>query len=300
MAGITFKPAKRSTARARIFLFGPSGFGKSISSLLIARGLTSGYERILMVDTESGRGEACVHKKIGQEVIGDFFCHRLTPPFTVQKYLEVLVEAEKSKQFDVIIFDSISHAWAGKGGLLERKEDVAKASKNPDQRAAWAPITAEYQELVEAIIQTNLHVILTARSKTAWDYEADEKGKLKPKIVGLAPVMRDGFQYEAGIILFMGGKGVALALKDDTQLLPAEEPFTPTTDTGKLIVGWYAENQDAAKASSMYGLKAGGYHKCPTCDGLMELKDTDQVGDVTVNVYRCKSNPSHIYREKEA
>ena len=50
----------------------------------------------------------------------------------------------------------------------------------------------------------------------------------------------------------------------------------------------------------MYGLKAGGYHKCPTCDGLMELKDTDQVGDVTVNVYRCKSNPSHIYREKEA
>jgi hypothetical protein len=300
MAGITFKQAQRSTARARIFLFGPSGFGKSISSLLIARGLTTGWEKILLVDTESGRGEACVHKKIGNEVIGDFFCYRLAPPFTVQKYLEVLVEAEKSKQFDVIIFDSISHAWAGKGGLLEKKEDVAKASKNPDQRAAWAPITAEYQELVEAILQTNLHAIMTARSKTAWDYEADDKGKLKPKIVGLAPVMRDGFQYEAGIILFMGGKGVSLALKDDTQLLPADEPFTPTIDTGKLIAGWYAENQDAAKASSMYGLKAEGYHKCPQCDGLMEMVDTEDVARLKVNIYRCKTNPSHVHREKGA
>ena len=297
---LKFEKAKRSTAKARIFLFGPSGFGKSISSLLIGRGMTTGYDRVLLVDTEHGRGEACVHKKIGSEMIGDFFAYQLQPPFTVQKYLEVLVEAEKSGQFDVVIFDSISHAWAGKGGLLDLKEEVSKSNKNPDKRSDWAPVTADYQELVEAILQANMHVIMTARSKTAWDYEADEKGKLKPKIVGLAPVMRDGFQFENGIILFMGDKGVSLALKDDTQLLPTDEPFVPTVDTGKLIAGWYNENEEAAKGSSLYGLKANGYHKCPNCDGLMELKDTDEVGGINVNIYRCKNNPSHVLREKAA
>lgn len=295
---IQFQKAQRSTARARIFVFGPSGFGKSISSLLIARGMTTGYERILLVDTEHGRGEACVHKVIGEEQIGDFFAYRLTPPFSVQKYLEVLIEAEKSGQFDVIIFDSISHAWAGKGGLLDMKEEISKTNKNPDRRSDWAPITAEYQELVEAILQTNLHVIMTARSKTAWDYDADEKGKLKPKIVGLAPVMRDGFQFENGEIIFMAERGVALTLKDDTMLLPTEEPWIPTVDTGKLIAGWYNENKEAAEGSKLYGLKAQGYKKCPKCEGLMELKDSEMVGDFKVNVFRCKTNPAHMHREK--
>lgn len=293
-----FKKAQRSTARARIFVFGPSGFGKSISSLLIARGLTTGYERILMVDTEHGRGEACVHKVIGEELIGDFYAHRLTPPFTVHKYLEVLIEAEKSKQFDVIIFDSISHSWAGKGGLLEQKDNFSKVNKNPDKRSDWEPITKEYQELVEAILQTNLHVIMTARSKTAWDYEANEKGKLQPKIVGLAPVMRDGFQFENGVILFMAEKGVALTLKDDTMNLPTEDPWIPTVDTGKLIAAWYNENNGAGESSGLYGLKATDFKKCPHCAGLMELKDTDIIEDIKVNIFRCKNNPAHQLREK--
>jgi len=293
-----FELAERSTARARIFIFGPSGNGKSVSGLLIGRGLTTDYGRILQVDTEHGRGGSCTGKRVGSESIGKFYCKRLGKPFTVQKYLEVLVEAEKSKKFDVIIFDSISHVWAGKGGLLERKDEFAKVNKNNDQRSDWAPITAEYQELVEAILQTNLHVIFTARSKTAWATEENDKGKLALKVVGLAPVMRDGFQYENSQILFMAEKGVAVNLKDDTDLLPKDEPFVPTIDTGKLIASWYAENEGTVKDSGLYGLKAEGYRKCDKCNGLMELSGTDEVGDLTVNIYRCKNNPSHVKREK--
>lgn len=293
-----FRKAKRSTAKARIFIFGSSGNGKTVSGLFIARGLTSSYERILLVDTEHGRGEACVHKTIGSETIGDFYAHQLSPPFTVEKYLEILVEADKSKLFDVVIFDSISHVWAGKGGLLEQKDQVAKTNKNPDRRSDWEPITREYQELVEAILQTDMHVIMTARSKTAWDYEADEKGKLRPKVVGLAPVMRDGFQFENGLILYMAERGVALTLKDDTNYLPVEEPWTPSVDTGRLIASWYDENLEAAKESSLYGLKATDFKKCPTCGGLMELKDTDLVEEIKVNIFRCKNNPLHVCREK--
>ncbi len=289
-----FKKATRSTARARIFIFGPSGLGKSGSALVIAKGITDSYERILQVDTEHGRGEALVHKTIGEERIGDFYCQRLQKPFTVQKYLDILVEAEKSGQFDAIIFDSVTHLWEN---LLDMKDEVSKTNRNPDARSDWAPVTAEYKEFVEAILQSDLHIIMTCRSRTAWDYKTDEKGKLKPVIIGLGPNMKDGFQYESGIILFMADKGVAVNLKDDTDLLPTE-PFIPTVATGKLIQSWYQENEEAAKASGLYGLKAHGYKNCPKCNGLMEVLDTDEVGGILVNIYRCKLNHTHTLREK--
>ncbi len=44
----------------------------------------------------------------------------INPPYTIDKYVKA-IEAAQAAGYDILIADSISHAWAGEGGLLDKK-----------------------------------------------------------------------------------------------------------------------------------------------------------------------------------
>ena len=176
---MAFKKAVRQRVKARIGLCGPAGSGKSMSAIRLAFGIVGPNGRIAVLDTENESASLYAH-------LGDYDVDVIKPPFTVDKYINGIREAER-QNYDLIIIDSLSHAWAGTGGILELV-DAKTGAANGNKFAGWREATPKHNSLVDAMLQTSMHVIATMRSKTEYILVEDEKGKKVPKKVGMAPV----------------------------------------------------------------------------------------------------------------
>lgn len=218
-----FQQAKRQQAFLKMALTGPSGSGKTMSALLMASGLG---KKIAVLDSENG--SASLYSSAV-----DFDTAPLSPPFTTEKYIQAIQFAEKNG-YDVLIIDSLTHAWSGPGGLLEQKEQMD--SRGGNSFANWAKITPKHNALMSAILHSKVHVIATMRSKQ--DYVlADKNGKQVPQKVGLAPQQREGAEYEFTTVLDIAMNHEAESSKDRTGLFDGKL-FKITKETGTAIKNW--------------------------------------------------------------
>jgi hypothetical protein len=225
-----FRPATRKQAKIKMGIAGPSGSGKTLSALLIAGGLVGGkWEKVGIVDTENGSADLYANTTVGPTKIGAYQVLTMKPPYTADKYT-MAIELAEAAELEVLIIDSITHSWAGQGGLLDKQG--ALADKTGNSFAAWRKITPEYNLLVDSILQSGLHVIVTMRSKTEYNIEGGKVHKL-----GMAPIVREGFEYELSLVLDIGQNHQATVSKDRTGLFDAKV-FVPTADTGKTIKAW--------------------------------------------------------------
>ena len=229
-----FQKAERKKARLRLALSGPAGSGKTYSALLIAQGLGG---RIALIDTEHESGSLYAD-------LCEFDTASLTPPYTPEKYKNAIQAAEQAG-YSVLIIDSFSHAWAGEGGLLDMHDKAAAAMRSGNSFTAWREITPQHNALVEAVLGARLHVIATLRTKTAYDLVDDGNGKKKPVKIGLAPVQREGVDYEFTCVFDMSiDSHVATASKDRTRLFDGKH-FTPGIETGQALMNWLETGIDA-------------------------------------------------------
>ena len=67
----------------------------------------------------------------------------------------------------MVVVDSLSHAWMGKGGALEMVDAAQRRQKTPNSYTAWRDVTPDHNALVDALIQCPAHVIATMRASTA-------------------------------------------------------------------------------------------------------------------------------------
>lgn len=205
-----FAKAERKTAKLRAALCGTSGSGKTYSALLLARGLAGDGGKIAVIDTE--RGSASLYSDVT-----DFDVAELAPPFNPRRYRELIAEAARG--YDVLVIDSLSHAWTGEGGVLEMHDKATQAARGGNSYTAWRDVTPEHNALVDAILAAPCHVILTMRSKTAYELQENEKGKKTPVKIGLAPIQRDGMEYEFTLVWDLSvEKHIATASKDRTRI----------------------------------------------------------------------------------
>lgn len=226
---MNFRKAERKKAKLRLAICGPSGSGKTYSALLIAQGLAPGG-RIALIDTERGSGE------LYSDLLS-YDAATLTPPFTPDRYIALIREA-KQAGYDVLIIDSLSHAWAGEGGVLDLHDKATQTTKGGNSFTAWREVTPQHNALVDSILSTDLHIIATMRTKTAYDMVDDGHGKKKPIKVGLAPVQREGMEYEFTAVLDLSVDGhVATATKDRTRLFDGQH-WVPNTATGETLRQW--------------------------------------------------------------
>lgn len=235
-----FTKAQRTQARLRLALCGPSGSGKTYSALLIAQGLAP-EGRIAMIDTERGSGALYSH-------LVDYDVAPLAPPYTPDRYIERIRLAGESG-YQVLIIDSLSHAWVGEGGILDLHDRATQASRSGNSFAAWREVTPRHNALVDALLGVDLHVIVTMRTKTAYDLSDDGNGKKRPIKVGLAPVQRDGLEYEFTVVMDLSVEGhVATAAKDRTGLFDGAH-WVPVKATGEALRGWLDSGVDITDAS---------------------------------------------------
>lgn len=186
--GFEFRKATRTSARLRLALIGPAGTGKTYSALAIAGGLG---KRVAVIDSEHGSAS---------KYAGDFAFDVLElDSFAPKTYVEAM-EAAVAAGYDVIVVDSLSHAWMGKDGALEMVDRAAKRSGGSNTFGAWRDVTPHHNALVEAMIACRAHLIVTMRAKTEYVQEKDERGRTQVRKVGLAPVQRDGLEYEFDVV----------------------------------------------------------------------------------------------------
>jgi hypothetical protein len=218
------RKAQRMKAKLRLGIAAPSGAGKTYSALLMAFGLGG---KVGLIDTEHGSGHLYAH-------LGDYDVITIEAPYTVTKYTQAIKTFEDAG-YGVIIIDSLSHAWAGDGGLLDKQGKMADRGDN--SYAAWRKITPEHNALVDAMLQSPSHIIATMRSKQDYVLEVNDKGKQTPKKVGMAPVQRDGMEYEFTVMLDVDMAHVATSSKDRTGLFDGRF-FKISKETGKELLDW--------------------------------------------------------------
>jgi hypothetical protein len=221
--------ASRKKAKIKLGLSSVSGGGKTFSSILIAKGLCNDLSKVAIIDTENNSADLYAH-------LGNYQVLPLIAPFTPERYIEAISICEKAGM-EVIIIDSISHEWEGKGGVLELSDQLGG-----QYQSAWKTLTPRHESFKQAIVQSPRHIITTTRRKQ--DYVLQEKQNKNGKMVqtpvkaGFKEVTREGWEYELTVNLELELNHFATASKDRTGLFMGKPPFIPDENTGKLILDW--------------------------------------------------------------
>ena len=219
--------AQRSKAKLRLGLAGPSGTGKTYSSLRLAHGIESDWNKIVIIDTEQGSSNFYAH-------LGSFKVLNLQAPYSPERYIAAIDACEKMG-FTVIIIDSITHAWIGRGGLLQEHEILGV-------RDSYFKMTKpRHRRIIDRILASTSHVIVTVRSKQTMVISQDgDKSKVEKK--GLDPITESNFDYEMSAYFELSQSHTAEATKDRTEIfMKPGQPVYPqilSEDTGKQLMVW--------------------------------------------------------------
>jgi len=167
---------------------GPTGSGKTWTALEIATAMGG---KIAFIDTE---------RQSADNYADDFdFDVIQLHSYSVQNYIDAINDAS-SEGYDNLIIDSLSHAWAGKDGILEFVDLETKKSKAQNSYVTWRKATPLHNQFIDNILVYPGNIIATMRSKMEYVMEENDKGKKVPKKIGLQPIQRADVEYEFQII----------------------------------------------------------------------------------------------------
>jgi hypothetical protein len=251
------RKATRQKAKIRLGLSAVSGGGKTYSALLIAYGLCGDWSKIALIDTENGSGDLYAH-------LGAYNVLSLNAPYSPERYTECIKDCE-NEGMEVIIIDSITHEWDGKGGCLEILDSLG--GKYQD----WGKVTPRHQSFINSILQSKCHVITTVRRKQDYEMSKDNNGRIKVEKAGLKEVTREGFEYELTANLEIDIRHNATASKDRTGLFADKPAFVPSIETGKMILEWCESGEDV---EVLVNEAISKLVNCESTDDLKMLYDT--------------------------
>lgn len=269
MSGFTIKPASRKGIVPLIVIYSESGCGKTYSSLLAARGLAGSSGKIVMVDTEGGRGE--LYSDIPE--IGGYDVIRFDAPFTPARYVEVMELVQRSGAA-VGILDSGSHEWEGTEGVL----DLAAANEQKSGRAGlhnWKNPKFEHAKFVLALTRSKIPWIVCLRAKFKTRQMKEHGKTVIVKDDHTSPIQAEDFIFEAtchGEI--MPDHSLRLTKWSHPSLkscFPVNGPIT--IQTGEAIAKWCA---------------SPGKTPAPAAESIAQLKN--KLWTMTMEIHKGQSS----------
>lgn len=239
---MSFQRATKKGTFARVALLGPAGSGKTYTALRLAHALADG-KPIAVFDTERGSASKYAGDANPDGGAFDFLVMDDMPDFAPKRYIQAIHDAEQAG-CSVLVFDSLSHAWSGPGGILEFV-DNKKAGGGNNQFSAWRDATPLHNQLVDALLNARCHLIVTMRTKMEYVLEEDAKGKKVPRKVGLQPVQRDGVEYEFDVIMDLA-ESTAIVSKSRCSELAGKRYHEPGRDVAKVLQAWLRGGESPA------------------------------------------------------
>jgi hypothetical protein len=241
-------PAEREKLKFSAMFMGATGSGKTLSALITAKGLVKArypdlddssdefWKKVGILDTEHNRSKVYANTSIAGNYVGRFLHIEFEPPYDVDSYLAG-VDYLKSLGCEVIIIDSITHAWDDSGGILDLHATMG------GQFATWQKINPIIKRLYHALTaDQDVHIITTVRSKIKYEAAQSETGKMKVSKIGLKPIMREDFEYEVLTALHFDEDHKVTVVKDNTQIF--EDGVLITPDYGFQLHSYLEEGVD--------------------------------------------------------
>lgn len=254
------------------------------------------WDKLCLIDTENNSGSLYVGTRVGGITVGEYLTINLTPPYSAQRYLEAISAAE-SAGVEYLIIDSLTHAWTGVGGLLELQGNIASRSGN--SYTAWREVTPQHNALIDKILHCPMHVAATMRTKTEYAIEENDRGKKTPRKIGMAPVFRDGIEFEFSTFFDVAQDHTANASKDRTGLFDGKY-FLITPDTGAQFYGWLSSG-DAMPPSPPLTVRKAQPEKSlmeqvdEAITRYCEDKSADEKDEVTSEVRRITGGKANYH-----
>jgi len=245
---ITFRPAVRENVGLIIGLAGATGSGKTYTAMRLASGIAGGRE-FAVIDTEAGRAKHYAE--------AFKFDHAdLSPPFRPATYAEAIMAADQAG-YPVIVVDSVSHVWAGDGGVLDWQDDELTRMAGDDWKkreavkmSAWIKPKMAHKQMVSRLLQVNAHIILCFRAEEKVEIIDDPAKPGKKLIVpkrsltgaaGWVPIAEKTLPYEltASFLLTADEPGIPKPIKLQEQhrpMVPLDRPISE--ETGAALAAW--------------------------------------------------------------
>lgn len=216
-----FKKAEKKQLKIKMGLSGPSGSGKTYTALSIASGLG---KKIAVMDTEHASSERYADL-FNFDVLNQTSYH--------YGFIRRTLNEAVRLGYDVLIIDSFSHFWNGKGGILEVVDNNSAKGMQ-----SWKMVTPFIADMYDAIKEAPIHVICTLRVKTEYVEEVNSRNKKVFVKAGLAPVFKDGIDYEFDL---MGELTIDHELTcSKTRICELSDKVfeKPTTEFGETLKNW--------------------------------------------------------------
>lgn len=174
------KDATRTGIKALIGMYGKSGSGKTMSALILMRGIIGPKGRLVLIDSESGRGSL-----FADIIPGGYKVIELEPPFSPERYQEAFEAAEAAS--DGVVVDSMSHEHSGDGGVLDMQEaelDRMAGKDNWGKReackmASWIKPKMAHKKFVQRILRCKVPLICCLRGEEKTHMLKGDGGKNK-------------------------------------------------------------------------------------------------------------------------
>jgi len=214
-----FQKAIKHESKLRMSIAGPSGSGKTYTALTFASVLNRGGG-VAVVDTEHGSASKYAD-------LFDFDVAEMSN-FHPSNYVKA-IKAAAAAGYDVVILDSITHAWNGRGGIL----DIVGGNFSK-----WKEANAVERDFIEAIIANPIHIIATMRAKTQYEVEQNERGKAQPKKVGMGAIQREGIEYEFDIACMMDVQNTITVEKTRCSALTGVVVNRPDAEFMHPVIAW--------------------------------------------------------------
>lgn len=256
-----FEEAQRVQCKASIMIEGLPGKGKTGLALLIGYYLSGqDWSKVFHIDTENKSANLFVDipasdgQKFGHFKVGQLTSDIGFKPSNFLAFREAAINAGAN----VVIEDSISHAWQYKGGVLDLLNDAkAKDSRYAkDSYAAWGDPTVvkEKNELLNLIRDHRTHVITTVRVKEKMEYIMGDDGKMKLQSLGEQQIQQADLKYEPDLVLQMQSPGsnkssnikhpVALCTKSRYAIFEEGQEYEFTPELLKQLKDYLEEGVD--------------------------------------------------------
>lgn len=290
---LNIKKATREKIYTKIALMAPSGGGKTYGSLRLATGMAEAIKEqtgkdahILLANTEAKRGYYYANE-FNYDIVD------MEAPHNPEKYVELIEEAVKAG-YDILIIDSTSHEWEGKGGCLELQQQAGGTYQS------WAKVTPRHQKFINAIADSPIHIIATMRGKDQYEMVKDEKtGKASVQKLGVGAKQRDGFEYEFTCTFLIDQKtNTAEVQKDNTHIFESQGATLLTENHGKKIIEWanagegytpIVRKEETNTEDELKNIKKEIIDKCVALGGQKNEKLMS-----TVKEYVSSGNPNAI------
>lgn len=259
----TFRRAVREKVPLIIGLSGGTGSGKTFSAMRLAKGMAQG-KPFCVIDTENGRASHYADQFT-------FDVLDLRAPFSPDRYAEAIKAADQAG-YPVVVVDSMSHVWAGDGGVLDWQESELDRMAGNDygkreacKMAAWIKPKMAHKHMMSTLLQVKAHILLCFRAeekiemvKVNGRMEVRKKESLVGKD-GWVPICEKSVPFECtcSFMLLASNPGIPQPIKLQEQHKPFFKPTAPIDEyAGEQLAKWAAGGIAKREQPQGDGLKA--------------------------------------------